>query len=73
MNLGIGDRFLRLAGGLGFVVFDYVSTAQWEILFLLVRVWSVTTSVVGHCPFYSLFGIKTCKLKPDETEPDLAS
>lgn len=64
MNLGFGDRVSRLIGGLGFVVFDYISSAQWEAIFLVVGVWSVTTSVIGHCPFYTALGIKTCKVKP---------
>ena len=63
MNLGIGDRVARLVGGLGFVVFDYVSSAQWELIFLIVGLWSVSTSVVGHCPFYSVLGVKTCKVE----------
>jgi hypothetical protein len=71
LNLGFGDRITRLVAGLGFVVFDYISSAQWEMIFLVVGLWSVTTSVVGHCPFsrpvYSIFGIQTCKLDPEET------
>ena len=63
MNLGVGDRIIRLVGGLGIVVFDYISSAaQWEIIFLLLGLWTVVTSVVGHCPFYSALGIKTCKV-----------
>ena len=62
MNLGLGDRVARLVGGFGLVVFDYFSSAQWEVIFLLIGFWSVTTSVVGHCPFYSMMGIKTCKV-----------
>jgi uncharacterized membrane protein len=62
VNLGFGDRVARLVGGLGFVVFDYVSSAQWELIFLVVGLWSVLTSVAGHCPFYSVMGIKTCKV-----------
>jgi hypothetical protein len=64
MNLGISDRVSRLIGGLGFVIFDYISSAQWEIIFLVIGAWSVTTSVIGYCPFYSAVGIKTCKVKP---------
>ena len=48
MNLGLGDRIVRLIGGCGVVVFDYFSSAQWEIIFLIVGLWTVGTSVVGH-------------------------
>ncbi|GIS44027.1 MAG: hypothetical protein Ct9H90mP16_10970 [Candidatus Poseidoniales archaeon] len=51
MNLGLGDRIVRLIGGCGVVVFDYFSSAQWEIIFLIVGLWTVGTSVIGHCPF----------------------
>lgn len=66
MNLGMGDRFVRLIGGCGVVVFDYFSSAQWELIFLIVGLWTVATSVVGHCPFYSTFGISTCKVNTVE-------
>ena len=67
MNLGLGDRIVRLIGGCGVVVFDYFSSAQWEIIFLIVGLWTVGTSVVGHCPVYSSLGISTCKLNADRT------
>ncbi|MAX34365.1 MAG: hypothetical protein CMB23_01630 [Euryarchaeota archaeon] len=66
MNLGIGDRVVRLIGGCGVVVFDYFSSAQWELIFLIVGLWTVATSVVGHCPFYSSVGISTCKVNSAE-------
>ena len=71
MNLGLGDRITRLVAGLGFVVFDYVSSAQWVMLFFVVCLLSVTTSVVGHCPFYSVMGVKTCKIDELETEEQI--
>mgnify|MGYP006110915821 CR=1 FL=1 len=60
MNLGIRDRIIRLISGFGFVVIDYFSNAQWEIILLLVGLWSVSTSAFGYCPFYRLAGIDTC-------------
>ena len=60
MNIGAFDRVIRLSGGLGVVLFDYVSSASWEIIFLLFGVWSVTTSVFGWCPFYKILGFNTC-------------
>ena len=60
MNIGTFDRIVRLLGGLGITLFDYISSAGWEIIFLLVGLWSVTTSVFGWCPFYKAFGVNTC-------------
>jgi len=60
MNLGILDRVLRLLVGLGVVLFDYVSSSGWELIFLFLGVWSVTTSAFGFCPFYNLVGIRSC-------------
>ena len=60
MNIGIFDRAVRLLSGLGVVLFDYVSSASWEIIFLLFGTWSVLTSVFGWCPFYKVFGVNTC-------------
>tara|TARA_B110000444_G_scaffold165351_1_gene154519 strand:+ start:2564 stop:2881 length:318 start_codon:yes stop_codon:yes gene_type:complete len=60
MNIGIFDRAVRLLTGLGVVLFDYVSSASWEVLFLAFGTWSVMTSVFGWCPFYRVFGVNTC-------------
>ena len=60
MNIGIFDRAVRLLTGLGVVLFDYVSSANWEVIFLLFGTWSVLTSVFGWCPFYRVFGVNTC-------------
>lgn len=60
MNIGGFDRIVRLLTGLGVVLFDYISSANWEIIFLIFGTWSVLTSVFGWCPFYKVFGIRTC-------------
>ncbi len=60
MNIGLIDRALRLLAGLGVVLFDYISSSAWEIVFLLFGVWTVTTSVFGWCPFYRVFGVSSC-------------
>ncbi|RJV02034.1 MAG: DUF2892 domain-containing protein [Candidatus Poseidoniales archaeon] len=74
MNIGIIDRVVRLLTGLGVVLFDYIASANWEIIFLIFGVWSVTTSVFGWCPFYKVFGVNTCpasfKLKEDAESTD---
>lgn len=60
LNIGYFDRILRLSAGLGVVLFDYIASASWEIVFLIFGVWSVTTSVFGWCPFYRVLGVNTC-------------
>ena len=60
MNIGLFDRVTRLSAGLGVVLFDYVASAGWEVVFLLFGAWSVMTSVFGWCPFYRVFGVNTC-------------
>jgi hypothetical protein len=60
VNIGYFDRVVRLLTGLGVVFFDYLANASWEIIFLVFGAWSVTTSVFGWCPFYKVFGIRTC-------------
>lgn len=60
MNIGGFDRLVRLFTGLGVVLFDYISSANWEIVFLIFGTWSVLTSVFGWCPFYKVFGVRTC-------------
>jgi len=74
LNIGIFDRVVRLLTGLGVVLFDYIASANWEVIFLIFGVWSVTTSVFGWCPFYKVFGVNTCpasfKLKEDAESTD---
>tara|TARA_B100000459_G_scaffold126061_1_gene78966 strand:+ start:3259 stop:3531 length:273 start_codon:yes stop_codon:yes gene_type:complete len=60
LNIGLFDRVLRLFAGLGVVLFDYIANSTWEFIFLVIGVWSVTTSVFGWCPFYKVFGMNTC-------------
>jgi len=60
LNIGVFDRIIRLLAGLGVVFFDYVASANWEVIFLLFGIWSVTTSVFGWCPFYRFLGLSTC-------------
>ena len=58
-----------MIAGLSIVAFDYLSSASWEVLFLLVGAWSVTTSVFGLCPFYGMVGLSTCKLEYTNDPP----
>ena len=60
MNIGMVDRIVRMFAGIGIVVFDYLASPMWELVFLAVGLWSVLTSVFGWCPFYRVLGYNTC-------------
>ena len=60
MNIGMVDRVIRMFAGIGIVVFDYLASPMWELVFLAVGLWSVLTSVFGWCPFYRVLGYNTC-------------
>ena len=53
MNVGGFDRILRLGGGLGLLIIDFIASGDLELALLLVSAWSVLTSAFGWCPFLS--------------------
>ena len=58
-NEGIGDRFLRLVIGLGFLV---VGVFTLNYILLTVAAVLMGTGIVGLCPLYSILRINTgCK------------
>ncbi|MFV0473782.1 MAG: DUF2892 domain-containing protein [Pikeienuella sp.] len=64
-NMGKLDRGVRLVLGalLLFAAFG-TETAGSGVLFwlaLIVAIVFVVTSLVGNCPLYRIFGLKTCK------------
>jgi hypothetical protein len=59
-NVGGIDRILRIIVGLGLIAFALFSThelAPWG----WVGVVPLGTALIGWCPAYLPFGIKTCK------------
>ena len=70
MNVGFFDRFIRLLIGIGFVIFDFLANANWEVIFMIFGLWGVLTSVFGWCPFYKLSGVNTCPTKIDHHDAD---
>ena len=62
MNVGGFDRILRLGGGLGLLIIDFIASGDLELALLFVSAWSVLTSAFGWCPFYRLGGITTCAI-----------
>jgi hypothetical protein len=56
-NVGGIDRILRIVLGLGLIALAATSVIPaWGY----VGVVPLLTAVIGYCPAYSLFGIKTC-------------
>lgn len=56
-NEGTIDRVVRVAAGLGIVSLAFIGPqTPWA----WIGVVPVITGLVGYCPAYSIFGIRTC-------------
>ena len=67
-NMGTADRIIRLivaAGVIGLYVSGTVTGTLGIILLVLAGIF-VVTSVIGFCPLYAPFGIKTCRVKANK-------
>ncbi len=60
-NEGTLDRALRVI--LGLVLLSLVFIGP-QTLWGLIGIVPLVTGLVGICPVYSVFGIKTCSVKP---------
>jgi hypothetical protein len=57
-NVGTLDRALRIAAGLALIALAFTGTVgPWGWIGAI----PLATALIGWCPAYSLFGIKTCK------------
>ena len=62
-NVGSLDRVLRIVVGVALLVaFFMMPEASYRWVFLIGIV-PLATGLLGTCPAYSIFGVKTCKLK----------
>jgi hypothetical protein len=60
-NVGAIDRVLRAIIGLALISLVFVGPqTQWGWIGLV----PLLTAVVGFCPAYRLFGLRTCKVHP---------
>jgi hypothetical protein len=57
-NMGGVDRSLRLTVGAALVGWAVISGNPWGYIGLI----PLTTALIGWCPAYLPFGIKTCRL-----------
>ncbi len=61
-NMGLADRIIRLviAAILAYLYFSGTVTSTLGIVLLVLAIVFVLTSLIGFCPLYAPFGIKTC-------------
>jgi hypothetical protein len=60
-NIGMLDRALRIALGLGLLAMVFVGPqTAWGYLGAV----PLLTGLAGHCPLYRLLGISTCQRPP---------
>ena len=66
-NMGSADRFIRiiLAALLAALYFMNVVTGTLGIIFLVLAVVFLGTSLIRFCPLYLPFGISTCTPKEE--------
>lgn len=62
-NVGTADRIIRLivAGVLAGLFFGNVVSGTLGIVMVVLAGVFTLTAIVGFCPLYAPFGIKTCK------------
>ncbi|MFI5356824.1 MAG: DUF2892 domain-containing protein [Opitutales bacterium] len=66
INIGIGDRFLRVVIGLIILAFGYFQRSWWGLIGLL----PLLTAAIRFCPAYLPFGLSTCaKAATEEKKP----
>jgi hypothetical protein len=64
-NMGHADRSIRLilAAIVGGLWVTNLISGSWAIVLLVLAGVFVLSSLLGFCPLYALFGIRTCSLK----------
>jgi hypothetical protein len=62
-NVGSLDRLLRIVVGLAFLSLVFIGPqTPWGLIGLI----PLGTALIGFCPAYALFGIRTCPLRHDK-------
>ena len=64
-NMGTSDRAIRIIAGVVLLVIAFalpaLATGVWHWIALIVGGVLILTSLVGVCPAYLPFGLKTCR------------
>jgi len=65
INMGGADRIIRalIAVAIAVIYLTNVITGTLAIILLIVGAVFLLTSIVGFCPLYAPFGIRTCPKK----------
>ncbi len=68
-NMGKTDKIIRVILALifGGLYVTHTVTGTWGIVLLILAIVFLLTSLVGHCPLYTLFGVNSCP-KPKKPE-----
>lgn len=61
-NVGSIDKIIRVIIGLGLLSLFFILEGNMRYLGLIGLV-PLITALIGYCPLYSVFGIKTCKIE----------
>lgn len=65
-NMGGVDRLIRVAAGVGLMAYamsNLPGAEDWMVPAGIVGLVLLLTGIIGWCPAYLPFGIKTCKTK----------
>lgn len=67
-NVGDKDKTIRVIAGVILLGVGISIQGVGGLLFAIVGVSLLFTAITGFCTLYKLFGINTCKLKPEITK-----
>lgn len=59
-NVGSLDKIIRIILALIIFAIGYMTKSWWGLLGLI----PLITALINWCPLYAIFGINTCKVKP---------
>jgi len=67
-NMGIADRIIRvvIAAIIAILYFTDIVSGTLGIVLLVIAAIFLVTLIVGFCPLYVPFGLKTCKQKKED-------
>ncbi|TGK32607.1 DUF2892 domain-containing protein [Leptospira gomenensis] len=63
VNEGTIDRILRVAAGVGLMVFGYWTGGGFGTGMMIFGLIPLATGLLGWCPLYTVLGISTCPIK----------